>query len=517
MILPLTPVRFLLRAAEEYGNKVGIVDGDRRLTYKPVLDRACRLAAGLQSLGLESGDRAATLSFNCHQLIEAYYGVPIARGVLLSLNVRLSVEEQAYILEHSGSKIVLFDPEFADLCAALRDRNPDLMWVALSDAESLPDWVHPRNYEQLLAEAQPQPVDFTSYDETAVAELFYTSGSTGRPKGVMLSHRTLYLHCVYALLAGRRRAIGIAADQMCEMHTIPLFHANGWGRPHTVTFAGGRHIIVKRFDAEEICQLVEKERVTAFSMVPTMATAMVHFPDLDKYDLSSLDEIFIGGAAPSATLMAQVEQKFGCRAFAGYGLTETSPVAAMAHPKSTMGELSDDERLRRQAMTGHPIPGVEARVVDGSGADVPKDLESVGEILFRGDVVMDGYWREPEATAQAVENNWLHTGDMAVWDEENFLLIVDRKKDIIISGGENISSIEIEQVLAAHQPEQVVPTGLLGPEPRLELDQVAWVILHEPAYYILGLPESNGYPTRHHYQRRREHFFHRDRASAGGI
>ena len=460
MILPLTPIRFLLRAAEEYGGKVGIVDGDRRLTYSEVLDRACRLAAALDSLGLEPGGRVATLSFNCHQLIEAYYGVPIARGVLLSLNVRLSVEEQAYILAHSGSKIVLFDPEFADLCAALHDQRPDLTWVPLTDADSLPDWVHPRNYERLLAEAQPQPIDFTTYDETAVAELFYTSGSTGRPKGVMLSHRTLYLHCIYALLAGRRRAIGIAADEMCEMHTIPLFHANGWGRPHTVTFAGGRHIIVKRFDPEEICQLVEKEHATAFSMVPTMATAMVNFPDLDKYDLSSLEELFIGGAAPSATLMAQVEEKFGCRAFAGYGLTETSPVAAMAHPKSTMGNLSEEERLRRQAMTGHPIPGVEARVVDASGDDVPKDLESVGEILFRGDVVMDGYWQDPEATAQAIENNWLHTGDMAVWDEENFLLIVDRKKDIIISGGENISSIEIESVLASHPA--VYETAVVG-------------------------------------------------------
>lgn len=450
MILPLTPVRFLIRAAQEYGKKIGVVDGQRRLTYEEVYDRACRLAATLLNLGLEPGERVATLSFNCYQLIEVYYGVPIARGVLLSLNVRLSAREQSYILAHSGAKIVLFDPEFIDLCESLHKQNPDLIWVALTDETGLPKWIHPHSYEQLLFKACPQPVDFTTYDEVAAAELFYTSGSTGRPKGVVLSHRTLYLHGLYVLLGGRQRAVGIAADEVCEMHTIPLFHANGWGRPHTVTFAGGRHIIVKRFDPQEICQLIEQERVTAFSMVPTMATEMIHFTNLDKYDLSSLEEIFIGGAASSETLIAQIEEKFGCRSFAGYGLTETSPVATIAHPKSTMGHLSNKERLRRQAMTGHPIPGVEARVVDSSSADVPKDLESVGEILFRSDIVMDSYWQEPEATAQSIVDNWLHTGDMAVWDEENFLLIVDRKKDIIISGGENISSIEIENILDSH-------------------------------------------------------------------
>jgi fatty-acyl-CoA synthase len=450
MILPLTPLRFLLRAYQDYGKKVGIVDGQRRLTYLEVYDRACRLAAALQNLGLKRGECVATLSFNCHELLEAYYGVPIAHGVLVPLNVRLSVKEQAYILTHSGSKIVLFDPEFTDLCQSLHEHHPELIWVALSDTGELPAWVHPHCYEQLLTTACPQPINFTTYDETSAAELFYTSGSTGPPKGVMLSHRTLYLHGIYSLLGSRARATNIAADEVCQMHTIPLFHANGWGHPHTVTFSGGRHIIVKRFDPENICRLIEQERVTAFSMVPTMATTMLHFPDLEKYDLSSLEELMIGGAASSEKLISQLENKFGCLAFAGYGLTETSPVATMAHPKSTMGNLSEKERLHRQAMTGHSIPGVETRVVDPSGVDVPKDLESVGEILFRSDTVMDGYWREPEATSQTVVDNWLHTGDMAVWDEENFLLIVDRKKDIIISGGENISSIEIEKVLDAH-------------------------------------------------------------------
>jgi fatty-acyl-CoA synthase len=185
-------------------------------------------------------------------------------------------------------------------------------------------------------------------------------------------------------------------------------------------------------------------------MVPTMAAAMVQCPDVGRYDLSSLEEVTLGGAASSPALVRALEQKLGCRAFVGYGLTESGPVATTAHPKSTFGELDDDTRIRRQSMTGYALPGAEIRVVDGEGADLPQDGKAIGEVLIRADGVMDGYWDEPEATAQTMEGTWLHTGDMAVWDDDRYLLIVDRKKDIIISGGENISSIEIEKVIAAH-------------------------------------------------------------------
>jgi fatty-acyl-CoA synthase len=450
MKLPLTPVRCLLRAGQEYGSKVGIVDGDKRLTYAEVLERSLRLASALRSLEVESGDRVASLSFNCHQLIELYYGVPMARAVLLSLNVRLSAEEQAYILEHSGSKLVVFDPELLPLAEQLRKTLPQIRWIPLSDLPDAPAWLDQPSYESLLAAADPAPVDYAGYDEDAIAELFYTSGSTGRPKGVMLSHRTLYLHAVNVIMGYGRLERCVAWDKRVEAHTIPLFHANGWGRPHTITYLGGRHVMVKRFDPQQVCELIEREGVTAFSMVPTMAAAMVHCPDVDRYDLSTLEEITLGGAASSPAIVRAVEQKFGCRAFVGYGLTESGPVATTAHPKSTFGHLDDEARIRRQSMTGYALPGAELRVVDLEGADVPQDGKSIGEVLLRGDGVMDGYWNEPEAAAEAMEGTWLHTGDMAVWDEDRYLLIVDRKKDIIISGGENISSIEIEKVIAAH-------------------------------------------------------------------
>ena len=450
MKLPLTPVRCLLRAAQEYGSKQGVIDGEKRLTYAELHDRSLRLASALRQMGIEPGGRVASLSFNCHQLLELYYGVPMARAVLLSLNVRLSAEEQAYILEHSGSRLVVFDPEFLPLVEILRKQLPQVRWLSLADIPGAPSWLEQPSYEGALAAAAPEPVDFTAFDEDSTAELFYTSGSTGRPKGVMLSHRTLYLHAVNVIMSYGRLGHCAPWDERVEAHTIPLFHANGWGRPHTITYLGGRHVMVKRFDPQHVCELIERERVTSFSMVPTMAAAMVHFPDLGRYDLSSLEEISLGGAASSPALVRAVEEKLGCRAFVGYGLTESGPVATTAHPKSTFGGLDDDARIRRQSMTGYALPGAELRVVDAEGADVPQDGKSIGEVLIRGDGVMDGYWGEPEATAQAMEGTWLHTGDMAVWDEERYLLIVDRKKDIIISGGENISSIEIEKVIAAH-------------------------------------------------------------------
>ena len=450
MKVPLTPIRCLLWAAEQYGGKVGLVDGGRRFTYAQVLERASRLAAALRQLGMEHGARVATLSFNCHALLEAYYGVPMARCVLLPLNVRLTPEEQAYILEHSGAKTVLFDAEFLLVAAALHEKLPHLQWVALEPPKDQPAWIHPRSYEQLLDDAAPEPIDYTTYDEDQIAELFYTSGSTGMPKGVMLSHRTLYMHALGALICTLRIARPTPADQMVEGHTIPLFHANGWGRTHTVTLAGGRHVMVKRFDPQTVCELIQREGITSICMVPTMANALIHFPGLDQYDLSSLQEVNLGGAASSPSLVKAVEEKLGCPTFVGYGLTETSPVATSAQVKDSLQGCDAEERIRRQAMTGYALPGVDLRVADPDGRDVPKDMQAIGEILIRGDLVMDGYWNDPEATAAAIENNWLHTGDMAVWDDLNYVLIVDRKKDIIISGGENISSLEIEKVLAAH-------------------------------------------------------------------
>ena len=449
MILPLTPLRVLDRARRVYGNKVGVVCGKRSFTYSEFIERCMRLAGALRGQGLRSGEPVAFLSYNCHRLLEAYYGVLQAGGVLLPLNIRLAPPEIAFILQDSGARFLFLDRDFIPLAEGIKQRLPGMERFFLLEADEQapghsPGWIETRDYDRLLAEASPAPYDFMGVDENSLAELFYTSGTSGDPKGVMLSHRTVYLHALNVLASLRTPDTGV------ELHTIPLFHANGWGHAHTVTAAGARHVMVRRFDPKQVCELVQKEKVTTFSMVPTMAAALVHYPELARYDLSSLEWLNVGGSASSEDLIQSVEQKLGCKCYASYGLTETSPVLTIAYVKDTLLGASPQERLRRQAMTGHAVVGVELRVVDEKGSEVPRDGQTVGEIVARSDGVMEGYWRRPELTQTAFRDGWLLTGDMAVWDEEGYLLIVDRKKEIIISGGENISSLEVEKALLAH-------------------------------------------------------------------
>jgi fatty-acyl-CoA synthase len=261
---------------------------------------------------------------------------------------------------------------------------------------------------------------------------------------VALSHRTLYLHMLSI------SATFYNDETHVELHTIPLFHANGWGRPQCATFHGLTQVMVRRFDPAHVLRLIQEEKATSMSLVPTMANALLNCPELGQWDVSSMRQILLGGAASSPELVARMEAVFPCPASVGYGLTETSPVATSARDKSTVQFADEEDRLRRRAMTGWPLPGCEVRVVDLGMNDVPRDMRTFGEIVIRGDNVMDGYYKEPQATAAVMTNGWLHTGDMAVWDEENYIQIVDRQKDIIISGGENISSLEVEEVLYKH-------------------------------------------------------------------
>ena len=304
-------------------------------------------------------------------------------------------------------------------------------------------WLDPRNYEALLSAATPHRADIAFIDENALAELFYTSGTSANPKGVMLTHRNVYLHALHVCFA-----FG-AEDGAVELHTIPLFHANGWGVAHFLTLLGGRHVMIQRFDPKEVFRLIEKEGVYSCRLVPIMATALVNCPERHNYNLSSLRSITIGGAAASPTLVREVEQELGCECFTGYGLTETSPVLSISTMKPEM-QWEGEERYVGHAMTGYAIPGAELRVVDADDRDVPHDGKTVGEIIARADGVMEGYWRQPDASAGALRGGWFHTGDMATLNEEGYLLVVDRKKDIIVSGGENISSLELEKAILAH-------------------------------------------------------------------
>jgi fatty-acyl-CoA synthase len=441
MNIPLTPIRGFYRGIDLYGSKEGVICGSTRLTYREFGEHAERLAGGLQSAGVRPGDRVAFLSFNTHRLLEGYYGPPLVRAITMPLNVRLSAPELVEILNHAEPKMLFFESDFAPLAGAFRKYCPAIdKYVALDAANELADLT----YEELISCDRIERPDILSFDENEIAELFYTSGSTGTPKGVMLSHRTLYL-----------QALGVTGsitqnDRFVELHTIPLFHANGWARPQTAIMNGVKQVMVRRFEPSYVLKLIEQERATGMSLVPVMANALLNCPDLGRYDTSSMQDIHLGGAAASPELVARLEQAFRCNIMAGYGLTETAPVATSARSKGTVSYADEADRLHHMAMAGWPILGNEIRVVNSDGSDVRRDGETIGEVIIRGDNVMDGYFREPEATRAAIRNGWLYTGDMAVWDAETYIHIVDRKKDIVISGGENISSIEVECAIFAH-------------------------------------------------------------------
>lgn len=445
MNLPLTPLRFLERAQNLYGDKQGVICGDRRFTYAEFFDRCRRLAGALQMLGIQPGDRVAFLGYNCHRLLEGYYGVLLGGGVLLPINIRLSPAEISFILKNSSATVLFFDPEFIPLLESIRATGGiDCRCISLEDAPALPAWAEARVYETLLCNASPAPFDYLGVEENSLAELFYTSATTGDPKGVMLSHRAIYLHGLNVVAVQRY------TDQSVQLHAIPLFHANGWGCAHTVTAVGGTHVMLRRFDPERVCQLIAWEKVTCLCLVPTMANALLHYPGLKRYDFSSMDWVHVGGAASSQELIAKLEDLLGCNCYAGYGLTEASPVLTVATLKDTLRGLDRKDQTRLKSTTGRSIVGVELRVVDENGAEVARDGRAIGEIWARGDGVMEGYWGRPQDTAETLRGGWLRTGDMAVWDQHGYVTIVDRKKEIIISGGENISSLELEKVLAAH-------------------------------------------------------------------
>jgi fatty-acyl-CoA synthase len=437
MFVPLTPLRCLHRAIDVFGSKTGIVSGDRSFTYAQFGERCEKLATGLLKHGIRPGDRVAYLSFNTHQLIEGYYGVVQARAIVMPLNVRLSEVELTNILRHSGAKMLMFEDDFAPIVEKLRTSCPAVeKWVGLDGKGPHADL----SYEEIIDAGHPERADIFSYDEMSVAELFYTSGSTGTPKGVTLAHRTLYLHALDIV------SIMKDIESMVDLHTIPMFHANGWGRPQGSTYMGIPQVMVRRFEPSFVYELIQKHKATDMCLVPTMANAMINAPDREKWNTSSMRRVMIGGAAASPELVERVEKAFpSAECIAGYGLTETSPVLTSSRHK-VPAYATNEERLRRQAMAGWPLPGVTVRVVD---MDM-RDVQAIGEVVAMGDHIMEGYFKEPEATAAVMTGPWFHSGDMAVWDEDGYIHIVDRKKEIIISGGENISSIEVERAIFSH-------------------------------------------------------------------
>jgi len=430
VFIPLTPLDFLARARRLYGPLEAVVDGDRRVTYAQLDARAHRLAHALQTMGVEPGDRVAYLCPNTLELLEAYYGVLLAGAVLTPLNIRLAAPELQAIVEDCTPRALVVHPTMAALAARL----PIAVRVDIG-----------ADYEARLAAAPADPFPTPAVDEGRPAELFYTSGSTGRAKGVVLTHRALYLHAVHSAMT-----LGFTSLDTV-LHTIPLFHVNGWGTPHYLTGLGGRHVMLERFDPAEVLRLIEAERVTRLFLVPTMATVLLEHPERVTRDVSSVQQISVGGAPAPRPVLLALEDAFGCEAICGYGMTESAPQLTKALTTRAHLALDEDARRSKRATTGVPNVGVDLRVFDDDDHEVPWDGVAVGEIVVRSNHVMEGYWNQPAETEVALRGGWLRTGDLAVVDAEGYVTIVDRRKDIIISGGENVSSVHVEAVLREHR------------------------------------------------------------------
>ncbi len=445
MVIPLTPVRFFEYAEKIFADKEGVVCEGERFTYGEFCRRVRRMSNALTRIGVHKGDRVAYLGYNCHRLLELFYA-PIINGAILEpLNIRLAARDFEYIINESTPRILFLDKDFLPVISSLLEKIPSVQnYILLEKEAGMPGWID-STYEEMAEGASDQrsyPLGAYPFEEDDTAEIFYTSGTTGKPKGVMMTHRNLYLHalCAMSMMAVRETDV--------QIHLIPLFHVNGWGTPHYLLAKGGKHVMIKKFDPVKTLEIMAQEKVTRSFMIPTMVNALLAVPHFQSFDLSSVKEILIGGAPPPRGMPARVEKAFGCIAHSGFGMTETCPLIVLPELSEDLEEK--EYRHRRHDTWGRPLPGVEFRLVDAEGKDLPWDGKSVGELLVRGDMVMKGYYRQPEETARTLEAGWYHTGDLCALEPDGQLIVKDRKKDIIISGGENISSLEIEQVLYGH-------------------------------------------------------------------
>jgi fatty-acyl-CoA synthase len=449
----LTPLGFIERSAVVYRDKVAVVHGDHRYTYAEFGDRINRLASALRAAGLRKGERVAFLSPNTPPMLEAHFGVPLAGGVLVCVNTRLSAREIEYILNHSGSKFLFVDTE---LGGHIRPVLNNLTTVEhIIDIADVPggEAVGSVEYEAFIGGGDPSPVSWLLDDEMDTISINYTSGTTGRPKGVMFCHRGAYLNAIATTVETS------VTPNSVYLWTLPMFHCNGWCFTWGVTALGGTHVLLRKFDPEQAWRLVAREGVTHFNGAPVVLISMLNDPSRPK-KLKNPLTVTTGGAPPSPTLIEHMEE-IGARIIHIYGLTETYGPYTVCAPQPHWKDLFLDEKgtlMARQGVRFVMADGL--RVVDEHMNDVPADGKTMGEVVMRGNLVMKGYYNEPEATAEAFRGGWFHSGDLAVMHPDCYIELRDRGKDVIISGGENISSIEVEQALYRH--EAVLEVAVIG-------------------------------------------------------
>ena len=440
MEVPLLVDDFLRRAVRVYPDKTAVVDGDVRLDYRTLAERVNRLSNALRSLGVQKGDRICILSPNSHFFLESFYATSQIGAILVPLNFRLTSADHAYILQHAGVRTLLVDHEYTDVVDEIIDDLPAVRdrIVARDDVTEPPSgWL---DWNQLIANEASTPPPAISIDENDLVSLNYTSGTTARPKGVMLTHRNCYLNA-YNMIAH----LGIRHDDV-ELWTLPMFHCNGWGGVYALTGMGGTHVILRSVEGRRIFELISGEGVTFACMAPAVLRTILDFPEKEAYPVTNQPRFTVAGAPPPAAFIQRLEEELGWSFVQIYGLTETAPLLTVNHPDHNVEQQDYAQRAR----AGTPGIGVEIAVLDDDGEKVPQDGQTIGEVCARSNVVFKGYYEQPDQTEAAMAGGWFHTGDLGVWDQTQCIHIVDRKKDVIISGGENISSAEIEDVLYQH-------------------------------------------------------------------
>jgi fatty-acyl-CoA synthase len=468
--IPLTPLEFAARARQYYGDREAVVDGKVRLTYQQFFERCDRWSSALQALGIKAGDRVAYIAPNTHALLEAFYAVPQTGATLVPINYRLTGSDFAYILNHSGARIVCVHSDYLDTVDNIRAQAPNVEhFIALEGTKE--GWL---DYEAALAAATTHFV-CPPIDERDLISINYTSGTTAHPKGVMITHRNAYLNMIGALLHFP------LTPQDRYLWTLPMFHVNGWNFVWGVTARGATHLCLRKVDPEGIFDLIERENATVFCSAPAVLIAVANAPAEVRRSGRSGVRVLTGGAPPAAATIDRIEGELGWELMHAYGLTETSSIFTLCEQPPQHQTLSPGESASFKARQGIPhITAGELRVVDIGGSDVPRDGVTLGEIVVRGNGVMKGYFRDEEATEQAMRGGWFHTGDAAVVHADGYVEIRDRLKDVIISGGENISSVEVEGVLLRHPA--VREAAIVGiPSEKWGESPHAFVVLREGA------------------------------------
>ena len=458
----LTPTAFLRRSAAVFADKVAVIDGDRHWTYAQLFDRCMRLAGALRAAGVASGERVAVLAPNSHVLLESHYGVPFAGAVLVAMNMRLTAADLAYIVEHSDAKVLIYDVEFEDTARAISAKvaanvNHPLKLIRAGGNDE---------YEKFLADASPHIEPVT--DERSLLSVNYTSGTTGKPKGVMYHHRGAYLQALAMAMHTHLH------ESSVYLWILPMFHCNGWCFTWGVTAAGGTHLCLRKLDAGAIWQHLRNSGVTQLCAAPTVLIMLAWHESAKA--LPHTVNIATGGAPPTPALLARMAE-LNINMTHLYGLTETFGPAVLCEWRKDWDAWPADQQAQIKARQGvGNVIAQTLRVVDSDGKDVPRDGDTLGEIALRGNNVMLGYYRDDEATNKAAPDGWFRTGDLAIMHADGYIEIKDRAKDIIISGGENIASVEVERTLSAH-PAVLEAAVVAAPDEKWGEVPVAFVTL----------------------------------------